>query len=181
MPEPPPNPLLPLVRLGVEDGHKRLSYIGWFTEFAIGDTERVLSSTLELDFPPASDEGLPFEGYYEISVFISCQEWDASVPPVRLATFLSQTLEVKGEGESYTTVDRSHHYTQGVGTSVNIFNNSLQGTAIIYVDEGETCSDRKAWIKFTGPQTSTASVQISDGYVTLQYLGKSPGNLCEDS
>ena len=171
---------MPLIAITANDGHKRWSYIDWFKKFVISDTGRVTGTYIELKFPEATDEGLPYEGYYEINAFIICQEWDASVPPVRLPQYFPQTLEVKGSGESYFTIDVSHHYAQGVGTNVSIYNNSLQGSGIIYVTMDTTCSDKKAYIKFTGPQVGTASVQISAGYVTLKYLGKTPGGICED-
>ena len=159
---------------------KRLSYINWFKKVEIEDTGRVAGSTITLDFPVSSSEGMPLVGYYAVDVFIVCQEWNASIPPQRVPTTQSQTLEVKGSGDSFVVVDISHSYTQGIGMNVSIYNNSLQGSAIVNVT-GEDCSDRKISIRFTGPQTATASVQISGGYITFKYLGKQPGDFCSSS
>lgn len=173
---------MPLVQISLPDGHKRFSYIEWFRQFQIADTLLVPGNEIILSFPPASNEGLPYEGYYEISVFITCSEWGPGTPPILLSQLNPHTLAVKGSSEiDYHFIDVSLSYANIVGETTRVYNHSLQGTSLVNVSSlGGLCSNKKVFVKFTGTQIDTIFVQISGGYVNLKYLGANFGDLCQN-
>lgn len=162
-----------VVTVDLNDGHKEFTYQDWFQRYELPDTGAVVGVTAEIDLPLNALKGLPYEGYYRVDWNCLVQEWDAGMQ--RLPQITPHVFDVKGSGEAYFNTNTSlHYFGSGVGMVLYVWNNSFQGSAIVYVT-GATALDRRIWLRFTGTQIGTTSVQISGGYAHVQYVGKELG------
>lgn len=132
------------------------------------------STTTDKTFKLPDSGGLRFSGYYEINVFCEVAEFDVSM--VRVSTTTPQSLSVAMTGVSFRLIDKSPNFVAGVvATDAKMFNNSLQGSWILEVVDAD-CADRTIDVKVSLPNGVNKS--ISNGYLTVKYLGSLEGNNC---
>jgi len=108
---------------------------------------------------------LPFDGYYDVNVFIACEEREIT-GTTNLNQNQSRTLTVESNSSTYGVVDVSDIHLPITNIhDMNVF--GLQGSRIIKtIDQG---TGRQARAKINFPVGTNN--RVSSGYMTLKYLG----------
>jgi hypothetical protein len=147
----------------------------WFKRYEIPGTPVDTISVKSGQIPSSPSEGLPFNGFYEVDVYVGVKEYRDTM--VQMFTQQPQKLEVSAPGDIWRVIDLSGHYNQGVAPAPTNewYNNSLQGSAIVYVNNVD-CGTRDFWYRVTLPNGSFK--QLLGGYMHARYLGTTEGNNC---
>ena len=147
----------------------------WFKRYIISDSGQIRESQITGNFPSSGTEGLPYNGFYKVDIYIQVVEWDAN-GAVQVNVEGAETLELSAPGgDGWIFVDTSGCYNPnaGVGDPVGVWeNNSLQGSAILYVNDS-TIGTRDISYRATFPNGTYN--QIIGGYMHVQYLGATEG------
>lgn len=145
----------------------------WLKRFDIPSTALSTNSTFLGTIPASGSEGLPYNGYYQVDVFVQVAEFTETMSP--MYTGISQSLEISAPGDAWMTIDLSGNYDPGIAGSTKWFNNSLQGSAIVLVSSSN-CETRKISWRVTLPNGTFK--QIVGGYAHVRFLDTTEGNVC---
>lgn len=149
----------------------------WFKRFDIPGTPLDTVSMIFDNVPKSLEEGLPLDGFYHVDLFIQTAEYKDDMV-TRKFTENPQTLEIYTPGDNWRIIDMSGHFAQGYepAPSCEWFNNSLQGSAIVYV-QWNLCGQRDFTWRVTLP--NGIYKQILGGYLHARYIGGIEGILCK--
>ena len=149
--------------------------VNWFKRYPIPATPILGQSQFSGNVPLLSNEGLPYDGFYEVHAYVEVKEYEADRVTLA-ATYAVQTLELMTPGDNWTVVDKSGLITQ-VATHLDIkwFNFSLQGSVILYAQSAD-CGSRDVNYRVTLPNGLFR--QLLGGYIHVKYLGTTEGNNC---
>ncbi len=147
----------------------------WFRRFEIPASAVEPISVFSGSVPADVSQGLPFNGFYQVDVYVEVKEYRDTM--VQVFTQQPQKLEVSAPGDNWRTIDLSGHYNQGGAPAPTNewYNNSLQGSAIVLVD-WPVCGQRDISWRVTLP--NGAFKQILGGYLHVEYLGDTEGDVC---
>lgn len=147
----------------------------WFKKYNINGTAKLPITQFEGTIPSISEEGLPFDGYYEVMAFFEVCEFKLN--KIDLAPCGSQQLlEIATIQESYKLIDKSGAISQSaIQQGVEWYNFSLQGSSIIYIESN--CNARKISYRVTLPNGNFR--QIVNGYMHIKYIGYEEGINCK--
>lgn len=150
---------------------------GWFKRYDIPPSLLDNNSTKIGGIPNTAMEGLPFDGFYEIDIYVEVVEYEAD-GLTRKNIDSPDMLEIYAPGDSWRVIDKSGHYQSMYSPAPygKWMNNSLQGSAIVYV-QSEDCSSRLIWYRVTLPNGSFK--QLIGGYLHARYLGGLEGINCK--
>lgn len=148
----------------------------WFKRYEIPGTPLNTISVKSGQIPISPMEGLPFNGFYEINVYVEVAEYEADMI-TRQNIDTPDVLEIYAPGDNWRVIDRSGNYVSMYAPAPygKWFNNSLQGSAIIYVNN-VNCGTRDFWYRVTLPNGEYK--QLLGGYLHARYLGTTEGNNC---
>ncbi len=146
---------------------------GWFNRYAIDPVPLQPVGPIVGTIPIAAD-GLKFTGYYKVDIYIETNEVESD-GSTRAITANPQTLEISSNAEAYKKIDMSGNAGTDGPAPTYWFNNSVQGSAIIYVDD-ILCADRK--INYRVGLSNGASSGLQGGYADIQYIGTKIGTNC---
>lgn len=138
----------------------------WHQSFEIPMVGPQTGNVFTIDLPAVNTppDYLPFDGYYNVDVYVEVAEYDASMLPVNVGT--PQMLNVGRSGGGIArALDTSPNYIPPVGGSGRMLNNSLQGSAVIELKEGE-----KVRIGVTLP--NGVNKVVNGGYVDLNFINE---------
>jgi len=147
----------------------------WFKRYIIPGTPILGQSQFSGNVPFPSNEGMPYDGFYEIHAFVEVKEFE--VDRVTLATCGAvQVLELMTPGDAWTVVDKSGVITQtATHPDIKWFNFSLQGSVILKAISAQ-CGSRDVNYRVTLP--NGVFRQLLGGYIHVKYLGTTEGNNC---
>jgi len=152
----------------------------WFKRYDIPDTAITSSNEFVGYIPNLIDEGLPFDGFYEVMAFVEFREYEAN--KIDNASCVNpQTFELMPPLSDWKLIDKSGAISAGTHEDIKWFNFSLQGSIIIFVSLGEwdDCDSRKIAYRVTLP--NGVFKQILGGYIHVKYLGLIEGMSCHET
>ena len=155
---------------------ERKQITNWFKRFTIPPTPLSPQALITDNIPNTVNEGFPFDGFYHVDIFLQTKEYEAD-QITRACTELSQTLEIYGPGDIWKLIDESGSFQAVPEQNLpKWFNNSLQGSTIVHVQEN-LCGQRVLSWRVNLPNGTHK--QILGGYLHAQYIGEEEGNLCQ--
>ena len=162
------NPILNWSRFWMRITVTKCPKTSWFNIYSI-PPDGPNGTAVKTGFLPApADEGLPFNGWYEVHSRVKVAE-EVAVGSTPSNLNASQTFELRGVNGAWLEVDSSIRY-QGVvpPNDDKAMNFSLQGSAYLYVNHLVTGS-RDIEYKVTLP--NGAYKTLVDGYAHIKYHG----------
>ena len=149
--------------------------VNWFKRYVIPATPILGQSQFSGNVPLLSNEGLPYDGFYEVHAYVEVKEYEAD-RVTSAATYAVQTLELMTPGDNWIVVDKSGIITQtATHPDIKWFNFSLQGSVILYAQSAD-CGSRDVNYRVTLPNGLFR--QLLGGYIHVKYLGTTEGNNC---
>lgn len=151
---------------------KKYPKTSWFKRYSLvadGPNGTSLKTAL---LPVDSSEGLPFVGFYEVTVRAKVLE-EVTVGGAKANLSTSQTLKIRAKGDiAWNELDRSvTHVEYSVGVDY-VANYSLQGTFILSITDADI-ADRKVEYEINLPNGSQKTLE--SGYMHIKYLGTPEG------
>jgi hypothetical protein len=124
--------------------------------------------TPKTDILPVTGDGfLPFDGYYNVDIYLKVIE-EVTIGDAAGTVITPQTLEIKGNADSYREIDRSGRYINVAPPNNDKWMNfSLQGSDRILIDNN---TDRvMSWQCFL-PNGTNKQV-LTGSYAVIKYIG----------
>ncbi len=140
-----------------------------------GNAPDATGAPMANSIPPAT-QYLPLNGYYQVDVYVTVSEDDGNQGP---NTAIAQTLAIRnGASGAFLGLDMSPVFVPPVASAAKMKNLSLQGSAIINVNEALDSNRYLTWRvllpNVTTPSPPIAMGQINGGYVHVRYIHNEP-------
>jgi len=139
----------------------------WFKSFTIPASAYAGTSPITGFIPSSLTEGLPWDGYYKVDIYLKVLE-EENFGAIDANLTDPQYLEVRPYGGTWREIDRSGTHVQYSPGDDYATNRSLQGSCILNV---VSATDGARDIEWRVYLPNGVNKQVLGGYADIRYIG----------